>query len=301
VVPGDVSTWGGRIAVAKLGEPGRILDQAGGVKATVGVTRRDQRQRRWVAPTADSVRGEYGNLVGTLKRARSYADGWKKYRAAHTGWTKVIAATQKKIVAAKAKNEKAPDLPKEPPRPGYDPELEALIPVIEKKMPLRIEVHGVASIRGALAAARAADVRLVLDAASGIGAIADEIPQTVSVVVAMRGWGGPREAAADAADAGALSRAGVPVAVASFGPTATRAASLLDLAAVAVREGMPAERALRALTMDAAAAIGMERRLGRIARGCDADVVALDGDPFDPKTKVVWVMIDGKIVYRSES
>ena len=307
VVPGDEATWGGRIAVAKLGEPGRILDEPGGIKATIGVTRPGRRRGTWVAPTAASVRGEIKNLVGTLKRASAYDESWKKHRAAHAAWTKAVAAAKKSVEEAQKKGKPAEpakkpakEPSKEPAEPKLDAELEALGPVVRKEIPLRVEVHGIFAIRGALDAARQAGVRIVLDAASGIGAIADEIPETVPVVVSVRGWGGPREAHADPADAGALARAGVPVAVASFGPAATRASALLDLAAVAVREGLPAERALRALTVDAAAAIGMERRLGRIAKGRDADVVALDGDPFDPATQVVWVMIDGQIQYRRE-
>ncbi len=39
---------------------------------------------------------------------------------------------------------------------------------------------------------------------------------------------------------------------------------------------------------------------GRLEAGYDADLVVLDGDPFDPLTRVLLTMVGGRIVYRGE-
>jgi imidazolonepropionase-like amidohydrolase len=51
--------------------------------------------------------------------------------------------------------------------------------------------------------------------------------------------------------------------------------------------------ALRALTADAAAMLSIGDRVGRIATGCDADVLLLDGSPLDPATQVVRTWVNG--------
>ena len=51
--------------------------------------------------------------------------------------------------------------------------------------------------------------------------------------------------------------------------------------ATMVAWGCPPARAIRAATAVAAEALGMEDRLGRLAPGLAADVIAVDGDPLD--------------------
>jgi len=67
-----------------------------------------------------------------------------------------------------------------------------------------------------------------------------------------------------------------------------------------VREGMPEEDALRAITIHAAQAAGIEDRVGSLEAGKDADIVLFSGHPFDYRTKVAITIINGKVVYRRE-
>ncbi len=67
-----------------------------------------------------------------------------------------------------------------------------------------------------------------------------------------------------------------------------------------VKAGMTPEQALQAATRTGAELLDQQERLGRIAPGFTADLVAVDGDPlqridvlFDG---VKWVMKDGKVV-----
>jgi imidazolonepropionase-like amidohydrolase len=87
--------------------------------------------------------------------------------------------------------------------------------------------------------------------------------------------------------AGTLHEAGIPIALTG--------GKLLDQARMAARFGLPKDAALAAITAAPAKLLGLDSRLGIIAAGRDADLVALSGDPFDLTSKVRWTMIDGVI------
>lgn len=65
-----------------------------------------------------------------------------------------------------------------------------------------------------------------------------------------------------------------------------------------VRHGLDLPRALRMATVEAAKAVGMQDRAGRLAPGLLADIIAVDGDPLtDPSAmeRVVFVMRNGRV------
>ncbi len=72
---------------------------------------------------------------------------------------------------------------------------------------------------------------------------------------------------------------------------------MLPQARFAVRCGLPAEVALSAITRTPAEILGIDNRVGTIAVGRDADLVALSGEPLSLTTKINWVMVDGVIRY----
>lgn len=72
--------------------------------------------------------------------------------------------------------------------------------------------------------------------------------------------------------------------------------SLRFAAALAVRAGLEPERAVQALTGDAAAIAGVPDRVGRIEEGRDADLVLWSGDPIDLRSSVEAVYVDGRRV-----
>lgn len=76
---------------------------------------------------------------------------------------------------------------------------------------------------------------------------------------------------------------------------------LLHAADLCVRHGMKEDDALKAVTLRAAEAAGLENRIGSLEKGKDADLVFLDGEPFEMLTSVEKVMIDGKIEYQKDS
>ncbi|WP_041075790.1 amidohydrolase [Thermotoga caldifontis] len=68
-------------------------------------------------------------------------------------------------------------------------------------------------------------------------------------------------------------------------------------AAAAMRYGMKEEELLKMLTINPAKILGLEERIGSIEVGKDADLVVWSGHPFDMKSIVERVYIDGQLVY----
>lgn len=92
-----------------------------------------------------------------------------------------------------------------------------------------------------------------------------------------------------------LARAGVQVAICTDHPE-TPIHLLPFCATMAARAGMDEEEALAAITVNAACIAGVGDRLGALSPGKDADVVVMDGHPFDWRSRVTHVLIDGQEV-----
>ena len=76
--------------------------------------------------------------------------------------------------------------------------------------------------------------------------------------------------------------------------------NLRHLALLCVRYGMEEDEALKAITLHGAEAVGLEDRIGSISPGKDADLVFLDGEPFNMMTSVTKVLIDGRVEFKKE-
>ena len=130
--------------------------------------------------------------------------------------------------------------------------------------------------------------------------IAEELARSgVPVVLGpkLAGWfrGVPPDAPINVA--GSMIAAGVDVSLMTDGYVD----DLFLQAAYAIRLGLPSDDALRAITINPARLIGLEDRIGSLDPGKDADIVILDGRPFDPRTRVVKVLIEGEVVFETNS
>lgn len=72
---------------------------------------------------------------------------------------------------------------------------------------------------------------------------------------------------------------------------------LILCASLASRAGLPAEEALKAVTIYAAEHLGVADRVGSLEPGKDADIAIWDGDPLDSRSKVVRTFINGEQVF----
>jgi imidazolonepropionase-like amidohydrolase len=71
-------------------------------------------------------------------------------------------------------------------------------------------------------------------------------------------------------------------------------------AATAVKYGVSVEEALKSITLRPAEILGVDKFVGSIEPGKDADLVILSGDPLKLKTWVETTIVSGKVVYERE-
>jgi len=72
---------------------------------------------------------------------------------------------------------------------------------------------------------------------------------------------------------------------------------LLVYAGIVNKHGMPLERVLRAITLNAAESLGIEDRVGSLTPGKDADFVVLSGEPFTYTSVILSTYVEGREVY----
>lgn len=99
-------------------------------------------------------------------------------------------------------------------------------------------------------------------------------------------------------NAGIMARAGVKVCIQMDTSSGTR--WLRDVTGIAVREGMPEEEALKAITIYPAEAMGVADRMGSLDEGKDADIAIFDGNPLSNLSKCLKTFIEGDVVYDVE-
>jgi imidazolonepropionase-like amidohydrolase len=117
-----------------------------------------------------------------------------------------------------------------------------------------------------------------------------KIPVVVGPVLSGQQGGGGLPAPVDVT--GTLARAGVQVSI----MTDSYVSDLLLQAMYAIHLGLDEETALRAITINPAAVVGLAERIGSLEAGKDADLLILDGPPFRLGTRVVRVLIEGETV-----
>jgi imidazolonepropionase-like amidohydrolase len=181
-------------------------------------------------------------------------------------------------------------------------DLEAMIPVIEGKLPLVLEANRVDEIEAALSLARDFDLKLMIVGGAEAWLTADRLAAAQVPVLTGAMSNIPASFAAlnqRQENAGLLRRAGVRVAlVATSNTDVTRfnARNLKYEAGNAVAYGMTHDDALRAVTLTPAELFGVSDRIGSLQAGRDANIVVWSGDPFEFSTRVEHVLIRGREV-----
>jgi len=72
-------------------------------------------------------------------------------------------------------------------------------------------------------------------------------------------------------------------------------------AAFAVRGGLSKKAAVESITINAARLLGVDKRIGSIEMGKDADLIVVDGDLLHYNTMVQWAIVNGRLVYDKEA
>lgn len=174
---------------------------------------------------------------------------------------------------------------------------EPYLPLFSHEIPLKAHVHRLDDIFTAIRIANEFDLLLTLDHCTEGHLDAEKIslsgyPAIVGPSLASRSKLEVENA--DFKTPGILKKAGVCVAITTDHPV-TRIQYLPLCAGLAAKEGLGKENALRAITIDAAAILGISDRVGSIEIGKDADLAIYEGDPLEISGKPVCTIISGKV------
>ena len=179
--------------------------------------------------------------------------------------------------------------------PAYDEKLEALIPVINKEIPLKAHAHRTDDIFTALRIAREMDVLITLEHCTEGHLIADYLAKENVPLAVGPSLGHPTkiELKNKTFDTpGILAKAGCKVSIITDAPVIPQ--EYLPLCAgLAVKSGMDKYEALKAITINPAGHLGIADRVGSIETGKDADIVITSGCPFELDTRILRVFING--------
>ncbi|GGF38814.1 amidohydrolase family protein [Echinicola rosea] len=178
----------------------------------------------------------------------------------------------------------------------YYPEMEQLAKAVRGDLPLLIEVNKAEDILKALEWIKEKEVKkAVLTGVSEGFRVAEKIaaagiPVITGPVLALPSRSSDRYDAAYS-NPGKMQQAGVKVAIRTSDTENVR--NLPFNAGFAAAYGMGKEEALRAITIVPAEIFGVDDHLGSIEEGKSATVFVSDGDPFETKTQIKHVFIDG--------
>jgi len=287
ILHGSANTIGGQNAVLKLrfGLPVDSMRFEGappGIKFALGENVR-QTTRQDPTRYPRSRMGVEDLLRDAFTRAREYQREWQEYEK------------------AKAAYERGPRRPgtNPPVPPKKDLELDALVEVLEGKRLVHCHTY------------RADETLMMLRVARDFGfkiatfqhilegfKVADELAAAGAGASTFADMWGYKMEAWDAIphNAALMAERGVLVTINS--DSDERARRLYQEAAKAIRFGGASEEsALRMITLNAAIQLGIDKRVGSIDVGKDADLAIFNGHPFAPASRVEMTLIDGRVFF----
>ncbi len=176
--------------------------------------------------------------------------------------------------------------------------MEALADLLEGKLTAMVTVHRANDIMTAIRLQKEFGFPMVIDGAAEAYLILDEIKESGHSVFIhapmLRATGQAKNASMETP--AKLQAVGIPFAFQSgFEGYVPKTRVVLFEAAIAVANGLDYNIAIDKLTIDAAKILGIDKTVGSLERGKDADLVLFNGDPFEYTTNVTHVIIDGKI------
>jgi imidazolonepropionase-like amidohydrolase len=283
ITHGSANPIGGQVAVTK--SAGRTADamvikEPAGVKMALGENPKRVGDANKRAPSTRM--GSAYLARKAFVEAIEYRKDWEHHAA-------LVAAEEAK-----------PEAERKPLRePKRDLGKEILVKVLDGEIPVRNHCHRMDDIRTAIRLSEEFGYRLVLDHATESYRIPDEIlsrdlPMAIGPVMVARS---KREVInRTPATPGIMVKAGGTVAIMTDAPV-NPIDSLRDLVVIAIREGLPQDRALETITINPAKILGVDDRIGSLEPGKDADFLIFDGEPWDSRNRVRATYIDGELVY----
>jgi imidazolonepropionase-like amidohydrolase len=262
-----------------------VLLEPAGMKMALGENPKRVYGEQKKAPSTRM--GNAATLRTALVDAQNYLEKWRRYEV--------------DLADYRAKVEAGDEDEEEPKPPERDLKLEALGKVLRREMKARVHAHRADDMLTAIRIAEEFDLDLTLEHATEgykiAGVLAEKgIPVTAGPILFSREKYELKDMTPK--NPGVMSKAGVKVAIQTDEMSAVK--YLTINAALAVREGMTEEEALKAITINPAEIIGVADRVGSLEVGKDADLVVFSGHPFDYRTVAELVLVDGQVAYKRE-
>ncbi|HLH17670.1 MAG TPA: amidohydrolase family protein [Bryobacteraceae bacterium] len=179
-----------------------------------------------------------------------------------------------------------------------DLKLEAMIPVLERKVPVAVSAATVDTMKDAIKFADKQGIRIVIMGPRELGDMGPELKKRDIPVVLGRVLALPEHEDDSYDSAMALAnqfyKAGVQFSFGTFNNEFVR--NLPFEAAAASGFGLPQEEALKAITINPAQIWGKANELGSVEKGKVADLIVTNGDPLEIQTKIERLYIKGQEV-----
>lgn len=180
-----------------------------------------------------------------------------------------------------------------------DPKLEALLPVLNKEIPLKAHAHRADDICTAIRIAKEFDVLLTLEHCTEGHMIADYIADNKLCAMVGPTFGSRtkielKNISFDTARI--LTEKGIKVSIITDHPVIPQG-SLNMCAALAMKAGLSEQEALKAVTINPAQVLGIDHLKGELRENLDADVVIWDKHPLDLQAKTERVYVLGQEVF----
>lgn len=180
--------------------------------------------------------------------------------------------------------------------PAYDQKLEAMIPVIEKKIPLKCHAHRADDLLTVIRIAKEFDIDVTLDHVTDGRVIAKQIKESgfpcicgpalthkSKFELASKSFETPK----------VLHDAGILCSITTDSPVVPQ--EYLPLcAALAVKEGLPEMDAIKMITINPAKILRLDDRIGSITVGKDADFIICTKSLLDVQNKILAVYVNGQ-------
>ena len=180
-------------------------------------------------------------------------------------------------------------------------DLDTMKEVADGELPLVIEVNRESDIRQAIALGDDYGIRVVVKGGIEAWTVANElassgVPVVLDPSINLPLYFDHMRARAD--NAAILDEAGVKISfkVSSIHTSFNAGFALREVAGIAVANGLDYLSALEAVTINPATIWGIADRYGTISAGLEADIIIWDGDPFEPASSPVIVLLGGKKV-----
>lgn len=181
-----------------------------------------------------------------------------------------------------------------------DFEMEPWIPVLNKEIPMKAHAHRADDILTAIRIAKEFGVDITIDHGTESHLIVDDVKAAGFPVIA-----GPHLTSRSKLEVQnmdfktnkILNDAGVLFSVTTDHPVSM--IQYLPLCAgLAVKNGLPMEEGLKAITINAAKICRVDDRVGSLKKGKDGDIAIFSGNPMEVFTKTLCTIIDGEVVYK---